>query len=228
MTTNEKVIYKKFLQKYTTDAYKYKYKKLPLKKNNGKWKWEGKDLPRVISLLEFREYVKKYNLCSDNTLVISGKTDPEIEVLPIKKKIHFCSYEDDPINNNVENLNLDKKDFDFVICNQVLEHIPEPSKAFNSIYNHMCNMGILYINVPVNNIPHSQPYHHYTGITSCGLAMLAIRNNFKIIDIGQWGNKEYFFNLFENLKWPDYRKISNYYNDPRYPCICWGLFRKVI
>jgi hypothetical protein len=54
-------LYKKFVAVNYTDEYRDRYVNLPLHKNNRKWRWEGKDFPRIISLLEFERYIEKYN-----------------------------------------------------------------------------------------------------------------------------------------------------------------------
>ena len=55
-----------------------KYKNLPLDFNNKNWKWEDKDFPRVISLLEFKSFLEKIgNPIFQNVLSFNGANDPE-------------------------------------------------------------------------------------------------------------------------------------------------------
>ena len=88
-------LYKKFVEVNYTDEYKNRYVPLPLEKNNKRWKWEGKDFPRVISLLEFESYIEKYNFQIDKLLLFNGEQDPEIEYLKGRYKSYLnVNYED--------------------------------------------------------------------------------------------------------------------------------------
>ena len=85
----------------------------------------------------------------------------------------------------------------------------------------------MYCNVPVINIPHMTPYHHYSGITPVGLGALVTAAGFKIETLGAWGNKEYILKLFDNLDWPDYRQLlSPGQNDPGHEVITWVVATK--
>jgi SAM-dependent methyltransferase len=222
-------IYNKHITINFTDEYKNRYNPLPFEKNNKKWKWEGKDFPRVISLLEFERYIEKYNFQINNLLIFNGIDDPELEYLNDRvKTIHNINYEDDTTNNDLHYLNLDRKDYDFVCLHQTLEHVYNPQQCLMSIYNHMKDGGYLYINVPACNIPHSEPYHYFMGYTPMGLATIAYQVGFKILEIGQWGNREYMLrNWAREPGWPEYRHLrSPGLNEIHNPVITWGLFIK--
>jgi SAM-dependent methyltransferase len=216
-------IYQNFVKINYTEEYKNRYNTLPLNFNNKKWKWEGKDFPRVIALLEFKNYMEKYNFLFDDVLSFNGSSDPEYEYLKYNKISNY-NYEDNKINNDLHNLNLDKKDFDFAMINQTIEHLYDPLRVIENIYSHLKKDGIFYANVPSNNIPHSTPEHYYTGITPVGLGVIVKNAGFKILEIGQWGNKDYLNILFNN-GWSDYTK-SNGYNDINCPIITWILAKK--
>tara|TARA_R100000664_G_C2740791_1_gene129311 strand:+ start:355 stop:1047 length:693 start_codon:yes stop_codon:yes gene_type:complete len=203
-----------------------KYVPLPVYKNINKWRWEGKDFPRVIALLEFEEFIKKNTLSFDKVLCFNGMNDPEFEFLPYKEK-EIIHYEQDPVNNDLHNLNLKTKDYDFCMLNQTLEHLYDPIKCLKNVHEHLRSGGIFYCNVPVMNIPHMTPYHFYSGFTPTGLGCIAEAAGFEIMTIGSWGNKEYTLKLFQDLEWPGYEKLLNPgLNDPSYPVISWVFARK--
>mgnify|MGYP003132800612 FL=1 len=52
-------LYETYIKVNFTEEYKNRYHPLPTEKNNKDWKWEDKDFPRVISLLEFERYINK-------------------------------------------------------------------------------------------------------------------------------------------------------------------------
>jgi len=217
-------IYNNYVEVNYTQEYANKYVPLPLQFNNKKWKWEGKDFPRVISLLEFREYMSDHNMTFNNVLSFNGKDDPEYEYLKYTNYQNY-NYIDDTENYDLHRLNLDRNDFDFVMINQTIEHLYDPILCLKNIYKHLRNGGMIYVNVPSNNIPHSTPFHYYTGITPTGLGAMVKLAGFDVIKIGQWGNEAYFKQMFDNI-WSDYRHMQGItdeagYNDVNCPIITW-------
>jgi SAM-dependent methyltransferase len=226
---NIEYIYNTYITKNNNDEYRKRYESLPFEKNNKNWKWEGKDLPRVISLLEFERYIQLYQFNIDNLLVFSGKNDPEIEYLEGRyKTLYNAEYVDDILKNDLHQLELPRQDYDFACLHQTLEHVYNPFQCLLNIKKHLIKGGYLYINVPVCNIPHCEPYHYYTGYTPMGLASVAYQCGFKILEMGQWGNLDYLVKLFKRQPcWPDYTQIDNPgINDFDTPIITWGLFQK--
>lgn len=215
-------IYNKHIKINETDEYKNRYVPLPVQDINDKWRWENKDFPRVISLLEFKKYMISYNFHFKNVLSFNGQDDPEYEFLKYDKITNY-NYKDDIINYDLHNLNLKKKDFDFVMINQIIEHLYNPILCLKNIYKHLSCGGIFYANVPVNNIPHSIPEHYYTGVTPTGLGVMIKLAGFEILEIGQWGNVIYLNKLFKD-GWSDYKysDVSGQ-NDFNCPLITWIL-----
>lgn len=224
LSTNEiETIFNNFVKINYTHEYDTRYYPLPLQFNNKNWKWEGKDFPRVISLLEFKRYMEKYNFNFNDVLSFNGENDPEYEYIKYKNLTNI-NYESDPIKNDLHTFTLDKK-FDFVMINQTIEHLCDPIRAIKNLYNHLNDGGIFYANVPANNIPHSEPYHFYTGITPVGLGAMTKLAGFNILEIGYWGNKEHLNKLF-NMGWIDYTQMENTTNDRTCPIITWILAQK--
>jgi SAM-dependent methyltransferase len=222
-------IYNNFVKINYTEEYKNRYVPLPVHKNNKRWRWEGKDFPRVISLLEFGKLVEKYNFRIDKLLVFNGLEDPELDYLENRiKKIYNVEYEKNPEKGDLHTLDLPIKDADFVLVNQTFEHIYNPQQCFTNIMKHMKPGGFLYTNVPACNVPHSEPQHFFTGYTPMGLAATAYQSGLKILEIGQWGNLEYLIKLWtRNPGWSDYTQLSNPgLNEVHNPVITWGLFQK--
>jgi SAM-dependent methyltransferase len=229
VTHNEIInIYDKHIAINNNDEYLNRYNPLPFEKNIKNWKWEGKDFSRVISLLEFERYIEKYNFQIKDLLIFNGEGDPELELLQDRiQTMHNFSYEDDTTNYDLHNLTLEKTDYDFVCSHQTFEHIYNPYQCLVNIRKHMKKGGYFYVNVPACNVPHSEPHHFYIGYTPMGLATLAYQAGFKILEIGQWGNKEYMAkNWLRQPVWPEYRYLQNPgVNDFYTPVITWGLFK---
>jgi len=214
-------IYNTFIKPNINEGYMLRYVPLPLQKNNISWRWEGKDFPRVIAVLEFERFVNENKLSSIKSLAINSGNDPEWFYLPTLNVIKL-NYESDEKPWDLHTLDIPEKDFDFIMVNQTLEHVYDPIRCLKNIYNHMKSGGILYLNVPANSIPHALPFHYYTGYTSVGLGAIVRAAGFNILSIGQWGNLEYLKKMFESNDWPDYRKLQNPgINDINYPVIVW-------
>lgn len=214
-------IYHKYVAVNYTEEYKSKYVPLPFQFNNKNWKWEDKDFSRIISLLEFREYMTELNKTFDAVLSFNGQNDPEYEYIKYNSSYNY-NYESNPEKYDLHNLELNRNDFDFVMINQTIEHLYNPILAIKNVFNHMRSGGVFYANVPVNNIPHSTPFHYYTGITPVGLGTIIKLAGFDILKIGQWGNKIYLKQMFDNNSWPTYSYTNNPgYNDIDCPIITW-------
>jgi hypothetical protein len=113
------------------------------------------------------------------------------------------------------------------MLNQTIEHLYNPILALQNIHKHMKVGGVFYTNVPSNNIPHSTPYHFYTGITPVGLGAMVKLAGFDILKIGQWGNREYLRQSYATALWPDYTYSSNPgHNEIECPIITWCLATK--
>jgi len=218
MLTNEDI-------KYISDKIDVpKYDRAMMEYNNGRWRWEGKDFPRIPALIEFRKMVDELKLISKKMLILNDFDDPELEFIETDK-IVSCVYDNNPSEYDLHIMDLDEKDFDFVMCNQTLEHLYNPYVCLKTINKHIRSGGYFYANVPSNNIPHSTPYHFFTGITSSGLGAMIVESGFEIVKLGQWGNSHNLIKLFTD-GWIDYTK-SIWDNDVDYPIICWVLARKL-
>jgi hypothetical protein len=218
-------IYRDLVAVNDNDEYAGRYSKLPLRENNKKWKWEGKDFPRIISLLEFAAMVRRFNLAAKSLLTFTTTDDPELEYLPYLSHYNF-DFDDDKVNHDLHTLNVPRRDYDFVMLNQTLEHLYNPFVCLDNVRTFLGPGAIAYANVPSINIAHSTPYHFYTGYTPTGLACVFQSCGFEILEVGQWGNKEYIDRMFKTQGWPDYRALKSFRNDFLNPVITWILARK--
>jgi SAM-dependent methyltransferase len=218
-------IYKEFILSKHNNEYLERYSFLPFEKNNGIWRWENKDLPRVIAVLEFQKFMEENDLYFKDVLSINSPQDPEYEFLKYKNLYNY-NYLDDKINHDLHNLNLDKKDFDFFMSNQTIEHVYDPCLCIRNIYDHLKPGGIMYLNLPSINMAHDTPHHHYVGITPTGLGCIVKQAGFEILDIGFWGNTDYINFIFNQNDWPDYQKVINYKSEINKEVITWVFAKK--
>lgn len=78
---------------------------------------------------------------------------------------------------------------DTVLCTQVLEHLPEPHRAFDEIYRVLKNGGCLMLTAPMAWELHAEPYDFFR-FTKHGLRSLAVISGFEVVYIeatsGSW------------------------------------------
>jgi len=204
--TEEQII--ETYKKYVLKDQEY-YKKVDQKYKNltdfQKQKIINHDFPRVASLFDFEDWIQKYHLKKVNSLLSTSKDDIELTYLEVDY-IEFCEYQYG--TNDLHTLNLKKKDFDFVIFNQTLEHLYNPFLAMKTLYDHLKPGGYLYTTVPTINIPHMMPFHFW-GITPLGLCMLSKSVGFEICECGQWGGYSYLGYMFTYGEWPGHEVVFN-------------------
>ena len=54
---------------------------------------------------------------------------------------------------DITNITFDDNSFDLIICNHVLEHIPDDRKAMRELYRVLKRDGLAFLNVPLFNTP---------------------------------------------------------------------------
>lgn len=82
--------------------------------------------------------------------------------------------------------------FDGVMCNEVLEHIPDPAKALNEIHRVLRPGGLTYITVPQAWGLHYEPHDFYR-YTRYGIAHLLEEAGFSVGETRQMGGLFSYF-----------------------------------
>jgi hypothetical protein len=218
-------LYAQHVKVNDTRAYSQRYNRLPLLENRRAWRWEGKDLARVLAVLEFGRYCVQYGLSARHLLTFNGASDPELEYLPFEAHSNF-DYSDDPTRFDLHQLKIPEAPYDFAMVNQTLEHVYNPSVCLENIRQYLAPGAYIYANAPSINIAHSTPFHFYTGFTPTGFACLFRGAGFEVLEVGQWGNRAYLNRLFRTQAWPDFHQLRSYTGDFDTPVIVWVLARK--
>lgn len=187
-------------------------------------KYKRLDVPRIISIIDFKEWINKYNITKINKLLYTCEQDLELPYIEYNEST-LLSYPP----HDLHNFELPQKNYDFVIFNQTLEHLYNPFLAVKNLYDHTKTNGFLYTTVPTINIPHMTPIHFW-GITPIGLCLLMLSVGFEILECGYWGNKKYIEYIFNKNDWPGYEQIStNFFlpHDPVSQAQTWILVKKI-
>jgi SAM-dependent methyltransferase len=188
----------------------------------------GRDYPRIPCILDFKEWISRYSIIPEKMLYTS-ETDFELNYIQPKSK-KLLEYDPNTNHGDLHTLSLEDKDYDFILFSQTIEHLYNPFKGIEKIYEHTKSGGFVFTSVPTINIPHMTPIH-FAGIYPMGLATMLESAGFDIIEIGQWGNINYLNYIFNNQGWPDYQylmQIGNgiITNEEVNVAQCWCLARK--
>jgi len=78
--------------------------------------------------------------------------------------------------------------YDYVLCTEVFEHIPDPPRALAELTRVLKVGGKILITVPFSSYYHQEPYFYSTGLSSYWFEFYARENNLQICDIHANGN----------------------------------------
>jgi len=134
---------------------------------------------------------------------------------------------------DMQNLPFKNNIFDFVISDQVIEHLENPQKAVDESYRVLKNGGVAIhttcFMLPIHLAP--QDYWRFTPD-----ALLCLCHNFsEIQQCNGWGNKvayllcvishRFQFMEIPESKWSIRRWLASW-NDTRYPILTWVIAKK--
>ena len=97
-----------------------------------------------------------------------------------------------------ENLPMDDKSFDFVLCTQVLEHVRKPEAVISEFSRIMKPGGLLFLTVPQSWEEHEQPYDYHR-FTQFALRAYAEDHSFDVVEINPQGGRFLVIGFF--LAW---------------------------
>jgi SAM-dependent methyltransferase len=116
--------------------------------------------------------------------------------------------------------------FDVVICEQVLEHVPDPWTAVANL-RAMCSPGgHAIVSTPFLVKVHELPLFgmgDYWRFTPRGLRALLERAGFEVESVDSWGNRQC---VIGNLnRWARHRPWHSLRNEPEFPVQVWAVAR---
>jgi len=179
------------------------------------------DWCRVIMNQSTLSLIQNLDTSSMNALEISGRD--------WKKKCKFKEYtnvfypEFDVCNPNPI---FEKESYDIIFAEQVFEHVKDPKKGLQEVYNLLKPNGYFLITVPFFIMIHGSP-EDYQRWTPDGFRIFLESENFKILELNSWGNKECAISYLSLDKLesfdPDKHSLEN---DPFIPLMIWALVQK--
>ncbi len=100
--------------------------------------------------------------------------------------------------------------FDLVLCNQVLEHVPNPERALFNLIKITKSGGAIWITCPAICGIHGEPYYFSSGYNPRFLKQLGEKIGLETKHLGSWGNKKILLNSVLNnwLTEPNLRPLA--------------------
>jgi SAM-dependent methyltransferase len=97
--------------------------------------------------------------------------------------------------------------YDFILCTQVLEHVPYPSAVLKEFNRVLKDSGILYLTVPQGYGIHGEPFNFFY-FTKYGLELVLKDTGFEVMNLDERGG--YFYYLFDRLAYAIPRIVIGY------------------
>jgi SAM-dependent methyltransferase len=120
----------------------------------------------------------------------------------------------------------EKRRFDVVICEQVLEHVVDPCAAAANLRRLCAPGGHVIVSTPFLVRVHELPQYgmlDYWRFSSRGLRMLLERAGLEVEAVEEWGNRQC---VVGNLRvWSAYRPWHSLHNEPDVPVQVWAFAR---
>ena len=79
--------------------------------------------------------------------------------------------------------------FDAILCTEVLEHVPEPTRALDEFERLLRPKGVVILTVPFASLVHQAPYHYCSGFSKYWYIYHLEKRGFDIIELeanGDW------------------------------------------
>lgn len=165
------------------------------------------NFPRVVALSDFHRLVTEMNLKKfENVAVISGpQNEPEtrlinyekIDILQFNEVSNLFNLDEDwkkiSISDNIKSKHykIIESKYDFILCNQVFEHIFSPQQGLKNISFVAKKNSYVWISLPTINCIHGEPYFYSAGYHPRFLDRIFRESGFEVIHIGAWGNRKY-------------------------------------
>lgn len=133
----------------------------------------GMDPGRVVALAAFRRFLQSIEVAPKRVAVISGSiSEPELHLMGEAIEVDFLNFSERPDLFDLQRdwSKPEWKNFvatyDFVLCEQVLEHLIDPKLAVENLSLLLRPGGTLHLSVPSVNNRHGEPTYFYAGFAA--------------------------------------------------------------
>ena len=176
---------------------------------------------RIEQQRDWMDFLVTQNLDTKDTLEISASESS------VWRDLGYRSYTEVQFPDfDICRMKLDRS-FDFVIADNVFEHLEEPDEAAKNVHTMLKHGGYFLISTPFFIRIHGYPYD-YTRWTPDGLRSLLLRCGFgdNMIRVKSWGNRACIRSYLRDTGWPEFGWYRPLHNEPMFPVIVWALAQK--
>jgi SAM-dependent methyltransferase len=117
----------------------------------------------------------------------------------------------------------DLPQFDVVLCEQVLEHLPDPWRAVRTLHDLAKSGGHIVVSTPFLYRIHPVP-EDYWRFTRDGMSVLLESAGLRVLTVGSWGNRSAVRAVFRRD--PALRFWRSLRNDPSLPIQVWAIAQR--
>ncbi len=119
----------------------------------------------------------------------------------------------------------DRGQFDVVICEQVIEHVPDPFLAARTLHDLCVPGGHVVVSTPLMIRVHEfWGMEDYWRFTPRGLRTLLESAGLAVDEVGTWGNRRAIAGNLD--RWPAYRPWHSLGNEPTHAMQVWAFARR--
>lgn len=187
---------------------------------------ENDQFARYAMYLDIADFIRK-------TIDRPGFNDPAIiefggsnGIIKLMFRNHAYEIADNYPKIDIQDLRNFKSDhYDFVILDQVLEHVSDPAKAITEVHRILKKGGRLIVTTPFLVKIHYVP-NDYWRFTRDGLRQLL--SVYSDVVVKSWGNKDVVLNHIKTGDWPSVKEarelgIFDLENNEDLPHVVWGF-----
>ncbi len=165
------------------------------------------DPARVISLMHFSHFFKNSDFKIQKIAVVSGSVnEPELLFCPTNATVTVLSYENDPFlydltkDWSASEYKQHHSAYDLVLCEQVLEHLLDPARAFHNLATLLKPGGLTHVSVPAINNTHGEPHYFYAGFPKATLEAFAGNAGLDVLLCDSW-NSDKAARMYSTCDW---------------------------
>ncbi len=163
-----------------------------LKNTLGKLQKKSKILDAGAGELQYKKYCNHLKYTSQDFGLYDGKGD--------KNALQTKEWDNTKLDiiSDIIDIPVEDNSFDNIMCIEVLEHLPHPSKAIKEFSRILKPNGKLILTAPFCSMTHFSPFFYCTGFSKYWYEKILTENNFKIIELKFNGN--YFDYIIQEIR----------------------------
>lgn len=106
----------------------------------------------------------------------------------VKSQSDRWDYSKIDIVSDILDIPVDGESFDYILCTEVLEHVPYPDRAVKEFRRVLKKGGKLILTVPFASNVHMAPFYYFTGFSKYWYEQVLQDEGFKILELKSNGN----------------------------------------